>query len=66
MVAAWINAETGVGPAIASGSQVNNGICADFPTAPINKLAVMKIMMLESNSNFPEFCATDRKSTAFV
>jgi hypothetical protein len=26
-----------VGPAIASGSQVYNGICADFPQAPINK-----------------------------
>jgi hypothetical protein len=26
-----------VGPAIASGNQVYNGICADFPQAPINK-----------------------------
>jgi hypothetical protein len=35
IVAACINAETGVGPAIASGNQVYNGICADFPQAPI-------------------------------
>jgi hypothetical protein len=35
--ACCINAETGVGPAIASGSQVYNGICADFPQAPMNK-----------------------------
>ena len=36
MVAAWIRAETGVGPSIASGSQVWSGICADFPIAPMN------------------------------
>ena len=34
MVAAWINALTGVGPSIASGSQTYNGSCADFPVAP--------------------------------
>lgn len=36
IVAAWINAETGVGPSIASGSHVCNPIWADFPIAPIN------------------------------
>ena len=34
MVAAWMSAETGVGPSIASGSQVYSGICADLPVAP--------------------------------
>ena len=34
MVAAWINAETGVGPAMASASQVCSGSWADLPTAP--------------------------------
>lgn len=34
MVAAWISAETGVGPAMASGSQVCSGTWADFPRAP--------------------------------
>ncbi len=34
MVAAWINAETGVGPSIASGSHVCSGTCADFANAP--------------------------------
>src|SRR5439155_3293357 len=34
IVAAWIRAETGVGPAMASGSQVWSGICADFANAP--------------------------------
>ncbi len=33
-MAAWIKALTGVGPSIASGSQVCSGICADFATAP--------------------------------
>ncbi len=34
MVAAWMSALTGVGPAMASGSQVCSGSCADLPTAP--------------------------------
>ena len=34
MVAAWINALTGVGPSIASGSHTYSGICADLPVAP--------------------------------
>src|SRR5580693_2115817 len=34
IVAAWINALTGVGPSIASGSQTYNGSCADLPHAP--------------------------------
>jgi hypothetical protein len=35
MVAAWIRADTGVGPSIASGSQVKSGSCADLPHAPM-------------------------------
>ena len=34
MVAAWMRAETGVGPSIASGSQMCRGNWADLPTAP--------------------------------
>jgi hypothetical protein len=34
MVAAWIRAETGVGPSIASGSQVCSGNWADLPQTP--------------------------------
>src|SRR6185295_1655863 len=34
MVAAWMSADTGVGPAMASGSQTYRGICADFAVAP--------------------------------
>ena len=38
IVAAWINAETGVGPAMASGSHTYSGICADFPVQPPRRL----------------------------
>src|SRR5690606_3406330 len=41
IVAAWISADTGVGPAMASGSQVNNGICADLPVAATNNKSVI-------------------------
>ena len=36
MVAAWISADTGVGPSIASGSQVCRPSWADLPMAPRN------------------------------
>ena len=36
IVAAWISALTGVGPSIASGSQVCRPSCADLPIAPTN------------------------------
>ena len=34
IVAAWISADTGVGPSIASGSHVCSGTWADFANAP--------------------------------
>src|SRR5713226_7241784 len=37
IVAAWMRAETGVGPSIASGSQVWRPSWADFPIAPTNR-----------------------------
>jgi hypothetical protein len=37
MVAAWISALTGVGPAMASGSQTKSGICADLPVEQSDK-----------------------------
>ncbi len=36
MVAAWMSADTGVGPSIASGSQMCSGTCADLPIGPQN------------------------------
>ena len=35
MVAAWINAETGVGPSMASGNHTCSGNCALLPIAPM-------------------------------
>ena len=36
MVAAWIIADTGVGPSMASGNQTCKGHWADLPTVPMN------------------------------
>ena len=41
IVAAWIKALTGVGPSIASGSQMCSGNWADFPTAPMKSSRAM-------------------------
>ena len=43
IVAAWMSAETGVGPAMASGNQTYSGSCADLPTAPKNSSAAMAV-----------------------
>ncbi len=45
IVAAWISAETGVGPAMASASQVCSGSWADLPQAPsrISRAAILAI-----------------------
>src|SRR2546430_10418477 len=44
IVAAWISADTGVGPCIASGSHVYRGIWADLPVQPRNKNSVMAVI----------------------
>ena len=49
MVAAWINALTGVGPSMASGSQVYRGSCADLPMAPIKRQIAMAVAVPESS-----------------
>ena len=41
MVAAWMRADTGVGPSMASGSHVYSGICADLPVAPMKRRSAM-------------------------
>ncbi len=50
IVAAWIRAETGVGPSIASGSQVCSGNCPDLPHAPstnIRQIAVATPLLID-------------------
>src|SRR3954453_9103399 len=46
IVAAWIRADTGVGPSIASGSQKYSGSWALLPTAPRNSSAAMAVAVL--------------------
>lgn len=48
MVAACISADTGVGPSIASGSQICNPIWADFPITPTNSSKPQKLSTLFS------------------
>lgn len=47
-VAAWINADTGVGPSIASGNHVCKPNCADLPTAPPNSSIPIKVKTFTS------------------
>ena len=49
MVAAWINALTGVGPSIASGNQTWSGNCPDLPTAPQKISSAMKVALAPSD-----------------
>src|SRR4029078_9301106 len=43
IVAAWIRADTGVGPAIASGSHTCGGSWADLPIAPANSNSAITV-----------------------
>ena len=43
MVAAWIRADTGVGPSMASGSQTWSGSWADFPQAPMKRRRLIAV-----------------------
>src|SRR5689334_15739845 len=44
IVAAWIRAETGVGPAIASGSQTYRGSWALLPAAPTKRQSAIAVI----------------------
>src|SRR5690349_13510013 len=46
IVAAWISADTGVGPAIASGSHRYSGSWALLPQAPMNNIMAMPVAVL--------------------
>ena len=47
MVAAWMRAETGVGPSMASASHGNSGICADLPITPTRRRRQMAVTLAE-------------------
>ena len=61
MVAAWIRALTGVGPAMASGSQTYSGIWALLPQAPTNKR--MQAAVSTPVESIPEPAASRSPST---
>ena len=48
IVAAWIKAETGVGPSIAAGNQVCRPSCADLPITPTTKKKQIKSWIAKS------------------
>src|ERR1700757_3839639 len=48
IVAAWINALTGVGPSIASGNQTCSGNCPDLPAAPQKISSAIKVALAPS------------------
>src|SRR4249920_2105155 len=62
IVAAWISADTGVGPSIASGSQVCSGSCADFPAAPARNRRAMTVALPVANAADPADSNTTLKS----
>ena len=46
IVAAWISAETGVGPSIASGSQTCSPICALLPMQPTKSSSAIAVAVV--------------------
>src|SRR5437867_7935515 len=53
MVAAWMSAETGVGPSIASGNHVWSGSWADLPHAPMNRSSAMPVAVAGASVSAP-------------
>ncbi len=49
IVAAWMSADTGVGPSIASGSHVWSGNCPDLPMAPM-KIKIAASVVIPGDS----------------
>ena len=62
IVAAWIRAETGVGPSIASGSHVWSGICADFATAPPSSPSAISVTTVSESAPDEAASKTGAKS----
>src|SRR3954453_5372572 len=59
IVAAWISADTGVGPAIASGSHTYSGICALLPVHPRSSARPTAVAALSVSGL--RGCRNDRK-----
>src|SRR6478752_3862482 len=59
MVAAWISADTGVGPSIASNNQDCNGTCADLPHAPSSSSSPITVETVGPIRPAPESTSTN-------
>jgi hypothetical protein len=68
MVAAWMRADTGVGPSMASGSQTCSGICALLPQAPTNRRRQTMVMgpNCQSDSSVREVALLTRSTRSSV
>ncbi len=70
MVAAWIRAETGVGPSMASGSQTYSGSWADLPVAPMKSRIVIQVTRdspkTESRSRISRIASAWGKISAYA
>src|SRR3954468_3209843 len=55
MVAAWISADTGVGPSIASSSQDCSGTCADLPQAASSSIRPSSVPQVLETCAAPAF-----------
>src|SRR3989304_2585029 len=51
MVAAWIRAEVGVGPSLASGSHTDRGNWALFPRAPTKRARVITVARVDPGAS---------------
>ena len=63
MVAAWMSAETGVGPAMASGNHRYRGNWADLPTAPTKSITVTNVAVLRTSPPEATVSNTSRYSS---
>ncbi|GAA3407812.1 hypothetical protein GCM10018952_02680 [Streptosporangium vulgare] len=66
MVAAWMRALIGVGPAIASGSQTCNGTWALFPATPASRSMVAAMSVPDDISGTPAMTSAILKLPAAV
>ena len=66
IVAAWINAEIGVGPSIESGNQTCNGNCALLPIAPMNRPIQIAVRTVGSPGRYATVTVASLRKSGWV
>ncbi len=61
MVAAWMSADTGVGPSMASSNQDCSGTWADLPHAPSSSSSPITVARVGSSCGMPSFDVDERR-----